>query len=173
MRKPNHTCPVCSTAVYKRLVDIERGRVFCSPKCAQSVNRKPDVECPNCGEYFKPKNRSRQKYCSHKCGNEARVGSKYVGGVVNTSQRRLKVLKDAFEFTTCMVSECNYTNTFDVHRLLEGKDGGKYEIGNMFAICPNHHAEAHRKICTLIKVDNKTLKAEYGRVSESGLLSTS
>ena len=162
-RIPNHNCPVCNTAVYKRPIQIEKGRVYCSRKCSQAKNRKPPVPCMNCGKDFVPTIRARNKFCSHKCSNEARAGSKYVGGVMNASATRLKELRDTFEFKTCMVRGCTYDKTFDVHRLIEGQDGGEYVVGNMFAICPNHHAETHRKICKLVKVDDKTLLAEYGR----------
>ena len=64
-----------------------------------------------------------------------------------------------FDFKCCMVQGCNYNKTYDIHRLIEGKIGGKYEIGNMFAICPNHHAETHRGIIKLQKINDYTLKA--------------
>ncbi len=57
-----------------------------------------------------------------------------------------------------MVLGCNYNKCYDIHRLIEGKDGGLYEIGNMFAICPNHHAEVHRGLIKLIKINNYTLE---------------
>jgi predicted restriction endonuclease len=57
-----------------------------------------------------------------------------------------------------MIENCVYDKTFDIHRYVWGKDGGKYEIGNMFAICPNHHAEITRKIISVVKVDDKTLR---------------
>ena len=60
-----------------------------------------------------------------------------------------------------MVDGCNYSKTYDIHRLIEGKNGGKYVIGNMFAICPNHHAEAHRHILQFTKINDYQLKAVY------------
>jgi hypothetical protein len=71
---------------------------------------------------------------------------------------RLLELERAFEFTECMVEGCNYNLTYDIHRALPGKDGGEYVVGNMFAICPNHHAEEHRHLVTLEKVDERTLR---------------
>lgn len=58
-----------------------------------------------------------------------------------------------------MVEECQYSRTLDVHRLVHGKDGGKYEIGNMFTICPNHHAECHRGLITFEKISDSLLRA--------------
>ena len=57
-----------------------------------------------------------------------------------------------------MVEGCSYSTTFDIHRVITGKDGGEYVVGNMFAICPNHHAEVTRGIITLIKVNDYTLE---------------
>lgn len=54
-----------------------------------------------------------------------------------------------------MVSGCSYNKTYDIHRLAPG-DG--YVIGNMFAICPNHHAEIHRGFVSLEKTDDCTLR---------------
>ena len=62
------------------------------------------------------------------------------------------------EFKTCMIEGCTYDICFDVHRLVDGQYGGKYEIGNMFAICPNHHAEITRKIIKVEKVNDCLLR---------------
>ena len=60
-----------------------------------------------------------------------------------------------------MVEGCGYDKTYDIHRLIPGKQGGKYETGNMFAICPNHHAETHRKLIILEKINDYSLKVVY------------
>jgi predicted restriction endonuclease len=52
-----------------------------------------------------------------------------------------------------MVEGCDYSTCYDIHRVIPGRDGGQYVIGNMFAICPNHHAEVERKI---IRLDRQT-----------------
>lgn len=49
-----------------------------------------------------------------------------------------------------MVEGCDYERTFDLHRMVAGRDGGCYELGNMFALCPNHHAEVERGLVTLV-----------------------
>ena len=33
--------------------------------------------------------------------------------------------------------------TNDVHRIVAGKDGGKYEVDNCITLCPNCHRLAH------------------------------
>jgi predicted restriction endonuclease len=57
-----------------------------------------------------------------------------------------------------MVEDCKYDKTYDIHRHKPGKEGGKYELGNMFAICPNHHAEITRGLVMVEKLDEKTLR---------------
>ena len=57
-----------------------------------------------------------------------------------------------------MVKSCSYNRTHDIHRLIPGKDGGEYILGNMFALCPNHHAEVHRKLTILEQIGSLELK---------------
>jgi len=123
-------------------------------------DRKQVLVCPVCEAEFKKVNN--KKYCSKKCAAKItrnRLGTKKgVRKHKSVGQYRLQQLKDAFHFTSCMVIGCDYNRTYDVHRLIEGSNGGKYEIGNMFAICPKHHAEVHRKIIALEKIDDCNLK---------------
>lgn len=119
------------------------------------------VACVICDKKIRvPEYRKNRKYCSVSCSNKGREGSKYVGGrIQGKNVSRIFLLRKTFGSTSCMVGECNYSRTVDVHRLIEGKDGGKYEIGNMFLICPNHHAEHHRGLITLDKVSDSELRA--------------
>ena len=73
----------------------------------------------------------------------------------------MDLLKASFAFSTCMVRGCKYDKTFDIHRYLAGADGGEYVIGNMFAICPNHHAEVHRGLASFEKINDHTLAIRY------------
>ena len=135
---------------------------YCSKECLNKHRGNLQKVCLFCGTDFKGE--KKRKYCSRECSNSARRGVSYSkSGWGNATQRRMSTLKNAFDFESCMVEGCHYSKTLDVHRLVGGKDGGEYVIGNMFAICPNHHAEEHRGICSLIKVNNKTLKAIYGK----------
>ncbi|MES2211644.1 MAG: HNH endonuclease signature motif containing protein [Pseudomonadota bacterium] len=70
-------------------------------------------------------------------------------------------LKIKFNFTHCMVEGCDYDKCFEIHRFIPGKNGGQYIIGNMFAICPNHHSEEHRKICVFTKISDSKLGITY------------
>lgn len=58
-----------------------------------------------------------------------------------------------------MVKGCSYNRTLDLHRLVPGKEGGLYEVGNAFSLCPNHHAEFHRGLISLSKVSDFELEA--------------
>ena len=168
-RKPNCSCSHCSKGIYRRPKDIERfDNVFCSNKCYGLANRKTSV-CKSCGTHFRPEKKT-SVYCSRSCANVGRTGLKYTKQKArNSSKLRLEKLKKNFGFESCMVSGCRYNKTFDVHRLVEGKNGGKYEIGNMFAICPNHHAEFHRGLITLEKINDSTLCAIETEMTRSGL----
>lgn len=53
---------------------------------------------------------------------------------------------------------CTYDTTFDIHRFVPGAEGGEYKIGNMFAVCPNHHAEVTRGFIEFEKVNACTLR---------------
>jgi hypothetical protein len=57
-----------------------------------------------------------------------------------------------------MVEGCTYHRTYDIHRFIEGRFGGDYIIGNMFAICPNHHKEIHRHLILVEKVNDQLLR---------------
>lgn len=169
-RNPNTKCVQCGKEVYRRPRDIKKfNEVFCSTKCCGIKHRRKSIKCKNCNKEFHP-NKTTTKFCSVECSNKNRTGSKYTKLRKGTlSQSRVNSLKEAFNFESCMVSGCRYNKTFDVHRLIEGKNGGKYEIGNMFAICPNHHAESHRGLITLEKINDYTLRAINIEANRSGL----
>ena len=161
-RKPNTTCKFCNKPIYRRPFEIESygKNLYCSKEC-MFADRSKNNTCPVCCNEFKSK--PKQIYCSKRCSGKAtrnRLGTKKgVRQQKSTNQRRLKELQECFHFTACMVSGCEYSRTFDLHRLVEGKHDGKYEIGNMFAICPNHHAEYHRGLIAFEKVSDCELRA--------------
>lgn len=149
-RKPNCECALCGDGIYRRPKDIEKfTNVYCSRICYGKFNRKDKI-CEFCKKPYKS-NESESKFCSRSCSNKNRAGIKYNKDCKNRSQFRLKLLREKFKFTCCMVEGCKYNKTFDIHRLVPGKEGGKYEVGNMYAICPNHHAEVTRGIIVLKK----------------------
>lgn len=41
--------------------------------------------------------------------------------------------------------KCGWNKSFcDLHRVINGKDGGKYEINNIIILCPNCHRIEHQ-----------------------------
>jgi HNH endonuclease len=54
--------------------------------------------------------------------------------------RRTK--RQALTPSRCEIPKCTYTKFFQRHRIVPGRDGGKYKGGNVIALCPNCHAEA-------------------------------
>lgn len=161
-RKPNTTCCLCEAPIYVRPHIMKRqNNNYCSKRCSdKALGRSPvaDVECEICSKSFR-QNRRTQKFCSRECSNCSRSGSKYSkDSCGNKSRKRLDILKNEFDFNSCMVQGCSYNKLYDVHRLVLGKNGGEYEIGNMFAICPNHHREHHAGLIEFDKISNCELK---------------
>lgn len=170
MRSPNCACATCGKPIYRRPWELaEFEHVYCSRQCYGAAIRLQARKCPMCGSEFSP-GKSAAKYCSRTCSNMARKGGTYAEDAkVNHSRKRLSILKRVFDFRHCMVEGCNYNETYEIHRFVPGKLGGAYEIGNMFAICPNHHAEASRGLIKLEKVSDSQLRIiEERRILEQG-----
>lgn len=161
MRRPNCKCKICEKEIYRRPFEIESygKNIYCSKNC-MFIDRREYNTCNYCGNSFL-KRKSKQIYCSKSCSGKVtrnRTGTKKGFHVrKNSTKERLQLLKDTFDFSSCMVRGCNYNKTYDIHRLIYGKNGGKYIIGNMFAICPNHHAECHRGIIKFTKISDSEL----------------
>lgn len=159
-RNPNTECKNCGKKIYKRPFEIEKfSNVFCSRTCRAKFDYNVEsINCLVCKKLFK-KRKTTQKYCSKKCSGKATRNRYPIKRVQkNWTLEKMAELRKENDFDTCMVEGCRYNRTFDLHRLIEGKNGGKYIIGNMFAICPNHHAEVHRKLIIFEKINNYTLR---------------
>jgi len=157
MRNPNHKCDNqnCNNLVYKRPKQLKK---FCCRGCYfGSIIKRKLINCDFCEKSFLP-NRVEQTFCSHVCSASKLRGKYSKHKFKNRSKLRLHILKETFGFNSCMVDGCSYNRTYNIHRLIQGKDGGKYEIGNMFAICPNHHTECHMGIISLEKINDLKLK---------------
>lgn len=158
IRKPNTECFFCKKKIYRRPSELKkRTIVYCSHACKKE-NWPNKRVCAVCGLTYRPSH-YKNKTCSRICSNKNRTGLKYSKSKYSSnSERNLAKLKNEFNFTHCMLEGCQYKKVFDVHRLVAGRFGGQYEIGNMFAICPNHHAEIERGIIRVEKVNNFTLR---------------
>lgn len=78
-------------------------------------------------------------YGIHEAKKLQRKASKY--GVCTEEFSELSI-------STCSLcgwSECNC----DIHRIVSGKDGGKYIKSNIVVLCPNCHRLVHRGIVNL------------------------
>lgn len=162
-RKPNTSCVKCGTPIYRRPNEIVRfGVSYCSSKCMWDVRgRIPSAQCKNCGESFQPSHKDRdRKFCGRTCANKGRKGIKYPKDAHgNLSRKRLAQLQQKFGQLACMLEGCGYDKVLEVHRHLPGSRGGEYKIGNMFSICPNHHAEITRGLLKVKKVSDHRLIA--------------
>ena len=161
-RTLNAVCDQCGNDFYRRPFQWKRYKnCYCSRICFAKGKTVPNKECDKCGALFHP-NRKTQKFCSVVCASSVKKQrhGEY-RGVRDRTSLRLRKLKELFDFDSCMVEGCDYCKTYDIHRLKRGRDGGKYEIGNMFAICPNHHAEVHRNIAVLEKINDCTVRIVY------------
>ena len=155
-RKANCNCITCDKSIYRRPHEIN---IVKKPYQCATCKKKPDFKiCLGCNKEFSPK-RKMQFYCNLSCAASKKRGTrrKYFPEK-NSSYRKLKILKSIFNFETCMVEGCNYSKVFEIHRHLPGSKGGNYEVGNMFAICPNHHAEITRKITKVEKISDCLLR---------------
>jgi hypothetical protein len=52
--------------------------------------------------------------------------------------------RDALTPKYCEFPGCPYSRITQRHRIVPGRDGGKYSLGNVIALCPTHHCEADR-----------------------------
>jgi hypothetical protein len=136
-------------------------RKYCSFECFKStLNLLQEKPCEHCGEVFKQKE-SKQKYCGLSCSATATRrpwSTKKKNAPRNINEARFRLLKKTFEFESCMIEGCEYHNLYEVHRFHPGREGGEYVVGNMFAICPNHHAEITRKFITVEKINDSCLR---------------
>jgi hypothetical protein len=49
------------------------------------------------------------------------------------------------EMSSKPCSKCGWNRSYcDIHRVVAGKDGGKYKVTNVITLCPNCHRELHQ-----------------------------
>lgn len=152
MPEPNTYCFICKKALHRRISQLERsgGRAFCSRKCIDELRKhtRRTYTCAVCNTNFWPIRKS-QKFCSRQCSSMGRRGTKYDRHDFrgnNRSERIANLFEQAGMTPKCMIKGCSYNKTFDAHRFVPGKSSGTYDDENIFAICPNHHAEIHRGV---------------------------
>lgn len=58
------------------------------------------------------------------------------------SKKSKKQIKKLYDKKCYFCPECDY-NLLDVHRIIEGKDGGKYHEANTITVCCKCHRKIH------------------------------
>lgn len=59
-------------------------------------------------------------------------------------KRRKRSKKEVLSPQYCEIPDCKYDKIVQRHRIVPGREGGIYELGNVISLCPTHHAEADR-----------------------------
>lgn len=169
-RTPNTTCSVCSTPIYRRPNEMEKGPVFCSVICSH-VEGKKFTKCPICEKEFQTKGRT---YCSKVCANRGRLGIKYFTGG-HKSKRYTRLLGLATHGAKCC--RCGYSEhieVLEVHHKVPKKLGGSNEPENLEVLCANCHAYEHYKeVSTEIGIGPASNTGWLQKSHESSTLSTS
>lgn len=147
MRHSNAKCIRCGKDFYARPSFIKKGwGKYCSISCGKLRVKYPILKnCLLCGEQFiiADGSYSKKKYCSSSCAaklnNKSRKGIKYKG---KRSAKKYLISKYGH---VCMIPNCNYAVTLDIHHIKYRSKGGDNDFGNCLLLCPNHHREVHLK----------------------------
>lgn len=140
-RRPNTTCSICHSPIYRRPSQISGGEVFCSSKCTGKSQQKPNI-CPVCKREFL----GGKKNCSRGCANKARSGIKYTKEGAYNKAYRGTILKENLATKRGGVCErCGEDNyaILQVHHKVERHKGGTDCLTNLELLCPNCHATHH------------------------------
>jgi len=140
-RNPNIKCLICAKPIYRRPVEIRRGRVFCGKECYGIANRK-ETPCIVCGSLILASKNA--KTCSRSCSNIHRAGIHYKIGRLKdkvVDERAIKLRVFATKGAVC--EQCGYSKKeiLNVHHSDKNKKNN--DISNLEILCPNCHAEKH------------------------------
>lgn len=140
-RRPNCTCAICNTPIYRRPTQINSGNVYCSQRCVGKSQQKQKV-CNVCGHMYVGQKRT----CSRACANTSRTGISYNGKSSHDKARKGTLLKRRLAKSRggrCeRCSENNYA-ILQVHHITERRNGGTNVVSNLELLCPNCHAVHH------------------------------
>lgn len=140
-RNPNTKCASCAKPIYRRPIEIKRGRVFCSSECYGVANRK-ESPCVVCGAPILASTNA--KTCGRACANKNRVGIRYKIGSPKDKvkdERSIKLRLMASRAQKCERCEYDRKEILNVHH--KDRDHDNNDIGNLELLCPNCHAEEH------------------------------
>lgn len=140
-RTPNTTCTVCAKAIYRRPVEIKRGRVFCSQECYGKSCRR-EIPCAICGQLIP--GRKNSKTCSRACSNKYREGIKYKIGRPRDKAAATHLLKlRLLEKRGHQCERCGYSKVeiLQIHHRDRNRENNT--LDNLELVCPNCHYEEH------------------------------
>jgi len=140
-RKPNATCTVCATAIYRRPAQLKSGAVFCSLLCSAQSQQIPK-QCPVCNTTYTGAKRT----CSRACANIARTGITYTKHNTFNNAYQGRLLKEKIAQKRGGVCErCRHSNytILQVHHKIERYRGGTDALVNLELLCPNCHTAHH------------------------------
>lgn len=140
-RNPNTECLICKKPIYRRPVEIKRGRVFCSKACNGKADRK-EHPCVICKSQILAS--AHKKTCSRSCANKHRAGIKYKIGRPKDKamhQRALKIRLLQQRDSSC--ERCRYNKREILHVHHKDRNRNNNDLENLELICPNCHYEEH------------------------------
>lgn len=140
-RKPNCSCSVCGSNIYRRPSQIKSGNVYCSISCTGVGQQKPRM-CKICGQTYT----GAKATCSRSCANTSRAGISYTkeGKFDKAYQGALLKKQVALERGgVCERCKMNNYAILQVHHKHERHKGGTDDISNLELLCPNCHTTHH------------------------------
>jgi 5-methylcytosine-specific restriction endonuclease McrA len=166
-------CARCGTSFTVFRSDVNRGRRFCSPKCAgvdlsehrrgptHHRYRRATTRCEICGVAFEHVPAKRRRFCSKSCSNRSR---KYPSGSANPNWRggvaarwrnfyltpEWIAVRDAVlqrDGWRCQHTGCpGRRGKLHVHHIIHLGDGGApYNDANLITLCGGCHTGHHRR----------------------------
>lgn len=73
--------------------------------------------------------------------------------------------REALTPSYCEFPGCDWPYKIQRHRIFPGREGGKYKLGNVIGLCPNHHWMADEGLLTaeyLYEIVNERIETERG-----------
>src|SRR3989338_3979233 len=106
-RNPNTNCLICKKLIYRRPIEIARGKVFCSIVC-YGISQRKEIPCIVCGKLILTG--LNKKTCSRACSNKNRKGIKYHLGRPKDKVKSQQALKLKLLRERCIICErCGYS----------------------------------------------------------------
>jgi 5-methylcytosine-specific restriction endonuclease McrA len=140
-RNPNTACTVCGESIYRRPIEIQRGRVFCGSECYGKANRK-EKPCVICKTPILAS--ANKKTCSRRCANINRAGIKYGIKRPYDKVRQQRTIKlRVLEVRGGICQRCGYSKKEILHVHHKDRNRNNNTLENLELICPNCHYEEH------------------------------